>query len=338
MSTPMKVPQVGTGTGVLQVREIWVKVRELRVSTYTTLLLLIAALSVNIALQPNFFSTYGLSSTFATLLPPALIAVAQTFVVLTGGIDLSIGASVTLAAVTAVVIMDGKPEMVTPALLAAIGVGMTCGLVNGLVVALLRLQPIIATFALSFVYSGLALLVLPKPGGAVAPNLISAYRATHFGVPATLWALLTVIVAWILLKRTRLVRHIFAIGGDSEAAYASLVPVTRVRILTYVLAGFFAGLAAIALSMNAGAGDPFLGTELALTSVAAVVIGGAALKGGRGGAIGSIIGAVILVLIGNIISFADVPTTYRQLTSGVIIIAALALSSLTSKPGKGSGR
>lgn len=304
-------------------------VRNARLSNVMIVGVLAVTLIINVIVQPNFFSPYALTSTLATLVPLTLIALAQTMVVLGGGIDLSIGASVTLASTVAVVLMDGEASRTLLGVGAAVLVGAICGLVNGLIIALLRLQPIIVTFATSSVFSGLALLVLPKPGGAVPSVLTSGYRDNILGIPVAGLLVLVTIGLWLVLKRTRTTRHIYAIGGDRDAAYASVVPVQRVQITSYVICGAIGGLTAIALLANSGSGDPFIGLDMMLDSVAAVVIGGTALIGGRGSGLGSIMGAVVLALIANIVFFAGVPTNFRPLVSGVVIIAALSLSALT---------
>ncbi|GEN80691.1 ABC transporter permease [Actinotalea fermentans] len=304
-------------------------VRHARMSTWMVVALLAVAVATNAAVQDNFFTPYSMTSTTATLVPLVLVALAQAVVVIGGGIDLSIGASVTVASVTAVVVMDGQESNLLAGAAVAVAVGAGCGLVNGLVIALLRLQPIIVTFATASVFSGAALLVLPTPGGSVPASLARGYRETMLGLPAGAWLLLAVLGLWFLLARTRLVRHVYAVGGDPAASYASLVAVPRVQILSYVLCGALGGLAAIALLANSGSGDPFVGLGMTLDSVAAVVIGGIALTGGRGSGIGAALGAVTLALIENSIFFAGVPTNYRPLVSGLVIIAALALSALT---------
>lgn len=320
---------VTTGRGRDRLAGLVTAVRQARMSTWMVVALLVVAIGVNASVQSNFFSSYSMRSTTATLVPLVLVALAQAIVVIGGGIDLSIGASVTVASVTAVVLMDGQESRLWLGALAAIGVGALCGLVNGLIIALLRLQPIIVTFATSSVFAGAALLVLPTPGGSVPGSLTRAYRDSVAGVPTGAWLLLLALVLWWALSRTRLARHVYAVGGDPAASYASLIPVVRVQVLSYVLCGALGGLAAIALLANSGSGDPFVGLDMTLDSVAAVVIGGIALAGGRGSGIGAAAGAVTLALIENSIFFAGVSTNYRPLASGLVIIAALALSAFT---------
>ncbi|TDQ51515.1 ABC transporter permease [Actinorugispora endophytica] len=310
-----------------------------RMPTVATAVLLVATVTAAALMQGNFFTPYGMTANFATVLPVATVAVAQTIIVVSGGIDLSIGTVVTLSSVVAVVLMDGDPARTPLALAAGLATGAACGLLNGVLVALLRLQPIVATFATSFVFGGLALLVLPTPGGAVAPAITAGYRqVVAYLVPVPALLLLALWLAWRLLKATRTGRYLYAVGGDPAAAYASAVPVSGVRVLAYTAGGTVAALAGIALLANSGSGDPFIGNQLTLGSIAALVIGGTRLRGGAGGAGGSIVGAVILTLIQNLVFFAGVPTNARELVNGAIIIAAIALAGLLATRGDRAAR
>lgn len=303
-------------------------IRQGRLPTATAFGLLALAVAVNALIQPNFFSSYSIRSNFASFTPLVATAIGQTIIVLGGGIDLSIGAIVTLVSVVTVVLMDGQLANLPLALAIGLGVGAACGLVNGLVVAALRLQPIVATFATSFVWGGLALYVLPRPGGEVPAPFYQTYRDSVFGVPVAALAILMLALLWILLKRHRLGRHIYAIGGDEQAAYASGVQVGRVKVASYVLGGLFAALGGFAVLANTGSGDPFVGGPLTLSAIAALVIGGTRLAGGAGGAGGSIAGAIVLGLVSNIVFFANVPRELRELINGLIVIAALALAGV----------
>lgn len=306
-----------------------------RMPTLAVTALLVITVAASIVLQPDFFSAYSLSASFATILPVATIAAAQTIIVLGGGIDLSIGTIVTLASAVSVVLMDGDNSRLPLALAAGLATGAACGLVNGLVVAGLRLQPIVATFATSSVFGGLALLVLPQPGGTASPVLTQGFGmvlAIYVPVPAVL--LLALWLAWRLLRRHRFGQYLYAVGGNADAAYTSAVPVSAVRVFSYVAGGTVAALAGIALLADSGAGDPTLGTELTLGSIAALVIGGTRLRGGSGGVGGALVGAIVLSLIQGLVFFAGVPTDAREFVYGCIIIVAIALAGLlTSRNG-----
>jgi ribose transport system permease protein len=201
---------------------------------------------------------------------------------------------------------------------------MVAGALNGLCVAYLRLQPIVTTYATSFIFAGAALWILPRPGGLLPSALTDLYRATPLGLPLALWIAVLIGLAWVAVRRTRYARFLFAVGGDPEAAYATGVPVALMRLSTYVVAGLMAGLSAIALTLNTGTGDPRIGEAMTLPSVVAVVLGGTRLSGGQGGVIGTLMGVVVLSTIRNIISFANVPTWWQTLVDALIIVGALA--------------
>lgn len=321
MTTPTVVPSTNPATALLLAR----------VSRSTTWLLLAVAIGLSAVLQPDFFSAYSIASSFSGFLPLVLLAVGQAVVIIGGGLDLSLGASLGLASVVGLLVMDGQDGRLPLGVLAALATGLACGLVNGLIVAVVRLQPLITTFATASTFTGATLWVLPKPGGTVPAALTTSFRMAVAGLPVTLLLTLLLGLSWLLLRRTRFMRHVYAIGGDVQASYASLVPVTRTQISTYAFAGTFAGLAAVAVLANSGSGDPYVGGDFALNSVAAVVIGGVALRGGEGGAIGAIAGAVVLSLVSSILFFLGIPTTYRQLAQGLVVIGALALSALSAR-------
>lgn len=318
------------GSTVGGITRLWPRGWTLRRSlpTVGSFFLLVVAVAVNAMLQPFFFSAYSIESNLNTFVPLIAAAVGQTIIILGGGIDLSLGTIITLSNVVTVAVMAGQSNHILLGIAAGLAVGAGAGLVNGLLAAVLRLQPIVATFATSFVWSGIALYIMPRPGGSVPMEFFRAYRSYLLGVPAAAWVILAIIISWITLKRHRLGRHIYAVGGDEAAAFASGVPVTRVKVLSYVLGGLFAGLSGLAIVADTATGDPFVGDSITLTSIVAVVIGGTRLAGGSGGAGGSIAGAIVLGLVANIIFFANVSSWYQELINGLIVIAALALAGL----------
>ena len=291
------------------------------------LLLLVIALGVNRYLQPNLFTARVFNGNFRTFLPLILLAAGQTIVVIGGGIDLSIGAIVSM--VTAVLVTRLAPDSGMSAFAAALALGMVAGMIagalNGFAVAILRLQPIVTTYATSFIFGGIALWLLPRPGGNMPGELVKTYRATSpFGLPLGIYVAVVVVLLWVVLRSTRYGRYLFAVGGQPEAAYTTGVPVNWVRFSSYVIAGLMAALSALAITLATGAGDPRTGDLMTLDSVVAVVLGGTRLSGGQGGVAGTVMGVVILGLIRNIISFANVPNWWQTLVDALIIIIALA--------------
>ena len=297
----------------------------LRQSYLFALLLLIIAVAVNAALQPDFFRPGVLSDNLQSFLPLMLLAAGQTIVIIGGGVDLSVGAIVSLVDVVVVRAMGNSPGASQVLLAIALGLasGVLAGVVNGICVAYLRFQPIVTTFASSFVFSGTALWVMSSPGGNVPPSLVDAYQANLLALPVVLWVIAVVLVLWNFLRSTRYGRYLYAVGGQSMSAYVTGVPVSLVRLSTYILSGLMAALTAVALVMSTNTGDPLIGAPMTLESIVAVVLGGTRLRGGQGGVAGSLIGVIILSLILNIISFANVPTWWQTLVNALIVLLAL---------------
>lgn len=310
-----------------------------RLPTATAWVLVVLAFAANVALNDNYLSAFNVRSIFTNALPLAAVAIGQTIIVLGRGIDLSIGVIAALASVITVSLVEsfGLPA----ALLVGLAVGAACGLANGLLVGLVRLQPIVATFATSFVWAGLALYVLPpaSSSGQAAPRMpegfVQGYRGAVLGVPNAAWLLLGLVVLWLLLKRTRLLRHVYAVGGDEQAAFATGVRVVRVQVLTYVVGGAFAALGSFAMLANSGSGDALAGGGLTLTSIAALVIGGTRLSGGAGGAGSTVLGVLVLGLLGDIVVAVRPPTDMRQLIDGLLVILALALAGVWAERKRG---
>lgn len=290
------------------------------------LLLLVIALAINYALQDNLFELRTLNRNLRGFLPAIILAVGQTIVIIGGGVDLSVGAIVSMvnAILVTLITAESSPEQVGLAILIGCGAGVLAGMVNGFCVAYLRLQPIVTTYATSFVFSGLALLILPRPGGAIPEFLEDLYRSTPGDIPFAVYMIVLVVIVWWLLRSSRFGQYLFATGGKAEAAYTTGVPVNRIRLMSYVLCGLFAALAALAYTTLTSSGNPRSGDDLTLPSVVAVVLGGTRLSGGQGGVVGTIFGVIILGVFRNIISFANIDSWWQTLVNALIIIAALA--------------
>lgn len=291
------------------------------------LLLLGATLIINLFYQPNLFERTTLNSNLRIFLPLVLVASGQAIVILGGGIDISVGAIVSIVnAILATQLgPSADPQKTILFLLLVLLVGMLAGAVNGFFTAVLRLQPIITTYATSFLYAGVALFILPTPGGGIPTVFSTFYReTTPLGLPLTLYFIILVLLLWYFLRQTRFGRYLFAVGGQPEAAYATAVPVSTVLFSTYVLSGLMAAFSGIAITMLTGSGNAQIGDALTLTSITAVVIGGTALSGGVGGVPGAIIGAIILGLIPNIISFSNVDLWWQTFVNAALIVLGLA--------------
>lgn len=280
----------------------------------------------------TYFDVSFLASGGATL---AIAAVGETLVILTGGFDLSVGAVISLVNVVLASSMD--PAQMQASLLmwtfAGIAVGMATGAFNGFFVAFLRLQPIVVTLSTMFILQGVTLLVMEKPGGFVAANLGGFYLgdAVPGWVPMPLVVLGVIILLWLWLKSTRFGTALYAIGSDDESSRSAGVRVDLVRFGTYVLAGGFYGMAGVFISAQTGSGDPLVGNPLLLSVFAAVVVGGTRLGGGRGGPVGSIVGAYILMIVVNILLVLNVSAYYSTIAEGVILVLAVLASSASRR-------
>lgn len=291
------------------------------------LILLAITVVINIILQPNMFARETLNSNMRVFLPIILLTVGQAIVILGGGIDISVGGVVSIVnAVMATRIgLEGSSQEMWTFVLISLLIGLLAGAINGFFIAYLRLQPIITTYATSFLYVGFALFILPNPGGGIPGSIAALYRnSTPLNLPLAFFVIAIILLIWWYVSSTRYGRFLYAVGGKPEAAYETAVPVTLVQFSTYVASGLMAALAGIAMTMLSGSGNAEIGVPMTLTSITAVVIGGNALSGGVGGVAGPIMGAITLGILQNIISFADIDTWWETFVKAAIIVAALA--------------
>ena len=291
------------------------------------LVLLVLSLVINLILQPNMFARETLNSNMRVFLPIILMAIGQAIVILGGGIDISVGGIVSIVntVLATRVGLQGSPEEMWKYIFASLLIGLLAGAINGFFIAYLRLQPIITTYATSFLYAGMALFILPNPGGGIPAPIAALYRdSTPLRLPLAFYVIATFLLIWLYIGSTRYGRFLFAVGGKAEAAYETAVPVTLVQFSTYVISGLMAAFSGIAITMLSGSGNADIGNPMTLNSITAVVIGGNAMSGGVGGVVGPVMGAITLGIIQNIISFANVNTWWETLVKATIIVVALA--------------
>ncbi|HEX5808939.1 MAG TPA: ABC transporter permease [Anaerolineales bacterium] len=297
------------------------------------LVLLVLALAVNLVVQPNMFARETLNSNMRVFLPLILLAVGQAIVILGGGIDISVGGTVSIVntILATRVGLQGSPEAMWTYVFISLLIGLLAGAINGFFIAYLRLQPIITTYATSFLYAGFALFILPNPGGGIPGDIAALYRSsTPLNLPLAFYVIAIVLLIWSYLSGTRYGRFLYAVGGKAEAAYETAVPVTWVQFSTYVISGLMAAIAGIAITMLSGSGNADIGNPMTLNSITAVVIGGNALSGGVGGVAGPLMGAITLGIIQNIISFASIDTWWETLVKATIIVLALAAPGIVN--------
>ncbi|MGC9271860.1 ABC transporter permease [Acidiphilium sp.] len=276
--------------------------------------------------QHRLPGNFELTSTVNSATPLVFAAVGQSFVILTKGIDLSVGGVVDLANAIAAVTMGKSLGGALAWSVVILLVGAACGLVNGLLVALGRLQPIVVTLATLSIFQGLAIRVLPQPGGAIPAGYTNLL--VNPNDPFALIFIAFLAIGWSAFRRSRTGVDLYAIGNDEAAARALGVNVLRTKIIAYMIDGTLAAAAGLFLAASATAGDATTGNSYTLSSIVAVVLGGVSLFGGRGSAIGAIAGAFITTLIVNILFFSHVNPLYQSFYEGVFLLLAVVVGGV----------
>jgi ribose transport system permease protein len=291
------------------------------VGAITTFLVLFV---INFALKGGHFSAFDLKTLCMNVLPLALVALGQFFVVMTNGIDRALGPVMSVAGSVAALTFSTS---VSVAIALALGAAALAGACNGLLVVRLRLPPILATLATMSVFQGVALVILPSPGGNVPPGLTDALTNGLDRVPTPLLLLIvaTVVATWIM--RTPLGLSLRAIGGDEGGTRPSGVPVWAVKFSAYVIGRFY-------LAVATGSGSPTIGDSFILLSIAVVVLGGVSIAGDRGSTTGVVFGALMLTIIGRLLYFANLSSFYQSLINGVILIAVVGLATVRQRLAK----
>ncbi|GAB0113946.1 ABC transporter permease [Acidisoma sp. C75] len=276
--------------------------------------------------QHRFPGNFELTSTLNNTMPLAFAAIAQSLVVLTRGIDLSVGGVIDLTNAMAALTLNGGPVPTALWTAAILLTGLACGALNGVLVALGRLQPILVTLATLSIYQGIAIKVLPQPGGTVPAGFTNVLTNPNW--PIALLYVPLIGLLWAGFRRTRLGVSVFAIGNDTMAASSHGISVKRTIILAYSLGGLASALAGLFLAANATAGDATTGNTYTLTSIVAAVLGGVSLFGGRGSGLGAVFGAFVTVMVVNILFFAHIDPLYQTFYEGLFLLAAVVAANV----------
>lgn len=295
--------------------------------TILGLLIIVVVFSL---LTPVFLTTPNLINILQQSSLNAVIALGMTLVIISGGIDLSVGPTAALSAVIGATLMvAGVPIYL--AILAALGVGILCGLFNGVLVAYAGLQPFIVTLGGLSLYRALALIYTGgNPVFGIPPEFRALTNGTLLGIPNPVIIVAVIaLLLWILLNKTPLGEYILAVGGNEEAARIAGVPVAKTKVATFVISGSLASIAAMILVGRLGAAEPTIGNLWELDAIAAAAIGGASLMGGKGSIVGTLIGAIILGALRNGLTLMNVQAFYQLLATGIIIIAAMLIDRAT---------
>ena len=289
---------------------------------------LVVTFIVIAALNDSFVDPNNLKNLLRQVSINALISFGMTFVILTGGIDLSVGSLLALSsALMGSLIVSGMNPML--AILAACFIGMGLGAVNGLVIAYGKVAPFIATLATMTIYRGLTLVYTngnPISGLSDDTMFHDFGQGFFMGLPVpAIIMLLAFAVSWFILRKTPLGRKIYAVGGNEKVSFIAGIKIERVKIFVYAITGFFCALAGAVLTSRLNSAQPTAGTGYELAAIAAVVLGGTSLSGGKGNITGTLVGVLIIGTLNNGLNILDVSSFYQQVVKGIVILLAVLM-------------
>ena len=279
-------------------------------------------------LFPGILSLGGFSKFTQNWFPLALVTMAQTLLMLNGGITLAIGPLVSLGAVIAATMMGGDAISAIGGIATVAAAGLLIGALIGVIVAYLRLPAIIVTLAGSFIIGGVALLILPRPGGFI-PDWFSDLLAGD--TPFAFCLLVATLIGWKLLLATPVGLGIYAAGENPVGAFRSGVPVEVMKVTAFAISGLLATLAGLFVAAQTGSGDPVIGNPFTLNSIAGAVLGGVGFLGGKGTMRGAICGSLLLSVMINVMFFLGFPPVAQYVAQGLIIVGAVAIPELSRR-------
>lgn len=296
--------------------------------------MLVVLLAIYGSFRKDVFSLEELNLDTAATMTLLLAATGQTIVLLRGGIDLSIGGMISLGTALAATHVGGNPVRAAVWTLLIPVIGLAVGALNGFIIARRKLQPFLVTLATWSILSGVALVILPVDGGLVPAGWMKLGASSLFGLSTPVWLLMILLAFWIWFPRTRWGLTIRAAGSKERSVYLSGGSLLNISMATYGLSGFFAACAALYLTTQTGTGLPTVGDDYILPSVAAAVIGGISLFGGRGRLWGMAIGAFIITIIGNLVFVLSVSSYWQPIVYGIILLLAVLAGSIAEKVAK----
>jgi ribose/xylose/arabinose/galactoside ABC-type transport system permease subunit len=281
---------------------------------------------------PNFLSAsniYDLMSAMAVL---GIVSVGQTIVILSGGIDLSVGMLMGLVTVLTNGIMDGDPTLAWPMVVLGLAIGLSVGLASGVMLILARIDPLILTFGMLSILTGIIFVYTDRTIGSAPVNFRQIAEGSIGPFPVLfLVMLLVALIAWVLLTRTRFGLYVYAIGGSEEHARRAGVPIGAMKVAIFVLSGLYAGIAGVGLAARIGSGYTLAGQGFELDSIVAVVLGGTSLAGGRGSVVGTIGSVLFLTILSNGLNLAQISPYAQQVVKGLVVVAAVVLYTRTRR-------
>ena len=295
-------------------------------SLFGVMVLIVAVCVVGGLMTDRFFSFGNIVNVYEQSTDLALVSIGQTLTILTGGIDLSVGSLISLTSCLTSGLINGDPGRVIPVAVGVLALGTLVGVLNAGLVVSLRVHPLIVTLGMGAILQGVTLFYAMGPVGKVPRNFTFLAYGRVAGLPlgATIAVVFCVLVA-LFLRYLPLGRQIYAVGDDDNAARLAGLPRTRVLIFVYGCSGFCCAATGLYLVARFGVGQPYTGVNYTLASITPVILGGTALSGGRGGVIGTLLGAYLISLVNNLLNFLDVSKHYQLVAQALIIILAVSV-------------
>lgn len=295
-----------------------------KITEYRTFVVLIIILIIASILSSDFFSVSNIFNVLRQITIIAILGAGMTFIILTGGIDLSVGSILAISGMFSAVVLD-KTNLVFLSILVGVLVGTICGYVNGLIITKGEIPPFIATLATMTLLRGIVLVYTNgSPIGIKSASYTFLGKGSIIGIPVPIIILIIVyIIAHIILNHTSFGREVYAIGGNKEAARLSGINVKKTELYVYVIGGLLAGLTGVILTSRLGSAQPTAGTGFELDAIAAVIIGGTSLSGGQGFVLPTVVGAMILGILDNILVLLNVNSFAANIVKGIVILIAV---------------
>lgn len=295
-------------------------------------IVLILSLGITL-LNPNFLNLQNIINMFRQAAPQIIIAIGMTFVMLTGGIDLSLGSVVTLSSVVAAYFLTQTEMPWATAIFAALGAGISTGIITGLLISIIKLPPAVASYGMLWVANGIAYAIMGvNPFFDFDDRFRYIGRGALLGIPVPIWIVVVLSISFMFfLKFTRLGRNFYALGANPHAARASGLKVRSILLWAYALSGLLAAVGGIILTARLNAVDQGLGAPFLLPAIASPVMGGTSMAGGKGGIGGTIIGSLILIVVANGMNLVGIESLWQQLVIGVVVILAVWFDVLLGK-------
>jgi len=287
---------------------------------------LIALFLSGVFSSASFLNAYNLTSIIRHAAALGIVTMGQGMVMIAGGVDLSVSATITLTTILSAGLMAGRNDMILPAVLACLAIGLIMGCINGFAVVKLKVTPFIATLGVMSIGRGVVLLITHGPIGAIGPVFRLVSRGSLGPIPSALIISILVFgLAALVMNRSRYGRYLFSLGGSREVSRLAGIKVPWIEFSSYLVSGLCAALAGLYLTSRMSVGDPSVGPGFELDSIIAVLIGGIPFGGGRGNILGVIAGVLLIAVLGNLLNMWNLQTWYHQIARAVILLTAISI-------------